>query len=187
MADLKNWLETIAKPFKGIVIRTLLQTLRARQQGLHGCIRFLEAQVQEIQEDDTQVTPDSIPHSLQETMQSFIQDIIATDNERQPLPAGEGGVVDYDPRRRCTASSSTSLPYTSLTMAAGNKVAETVDTLSLVINRMVMEGHVNDYHSTMRIIAREIARQVHVRASRLRILLLLLADVPQPKQDGEVT
>ena len=59
-----------------------------------------------------------------------------------------------------------------------------VEHLRNVVSSVVRNGRVDDYHNAMRMVTREITRQVHVRASRLRILLLLSDLLPQPLQDG---
>ena len=109
VADLKQWLKTVAKPFRQRVIAGLLQLLRGRQLGLQSCLRFLETQLER--------------DAIEQTMLQFAQDIAASEDDSQPIMVPESaGTLDSEPRRRRTASSSTAMPYQDLESAAGHGV-----------------------------------------------------------------
>ena len=80
------------------------------------------------------------------------------------------------------------MPASDMTTASGARALSTVDVLRQRITSMVMEGSPADYHNVMRILTKELVRQVHVRSRRLRLVLLLLVDIlPQPRQEGDVS
>ena len=128
------------------------------------------------------------PHFVVTTMNQFLADMIAVDEESQPIvPEGEGMTFDLQARRRRTASSSTTMPFPTLKRAAGNGAMRTADHLRPRVNDIMVHGNPSNYQNDMRTLTKDITRQVNIRASRLPILLLLLADLlPQPLQEGEL-
>ena len=73
VADLKQWLETVAKPFRQRIIAGLLQLLRGRQLGLHTCLRFLESQLEGNTMEDSLQDAGALPHYVQMVMLHFLR------------------------------------------------------------------------------------------------------------------
>ena len=181
VTDLRHWLETVADPYRKRVIRELLRVLRGRQYGVQTCLRFLESQVSADSEHEDN-EGGTLPHYVQLVLMQFAQDLMMSDDDSQPVAtAREASAADL--RRRRTATSSTTLPFQELENAAGHGIMRTVDGLRQGITNIMLNGNVEHYQDAMRILTIELTRQVHVRASRLRILVMLLSDVlPQPSQ-----
>ena len=150
-------------------------------------IQYLQSQLQDAGEAEDPSEDEPLPHYQQMTMDHFLGDMTAADEESQPVGMTVASAwIDLQPRRRRTASSSTLMPHQTLDAAAGHGVSATVHHFRRCITQRMMQGEVEDYHNAIRAVTKEVTRQVDIRASRLRILLLLLADLTaQPKQDGE--
>ena len=139
MADLKARLDTLTKSYKVKVNRALLQRLHARRSGVQLCISYLKSQLGALDAED-HATDNSLPKNLQNTLQTFVEDILDTEDESQPahLPVDTG--LGGDVRRRRTATSSTAMPYNSLTSAANHGLATTVDHLRDIVHKLGAGG-----------------------------------------------
>ena len=189
LADLKQWLESISTPYRILMVEELLGILRSRQSVMDVCVRYLES-VRSPASAGTQAEGE-LPRYVEVAMQSFVNDLMASEEESQPLQiVGEGAVLDVTPRRRRTATSSTSvvLPHAELSRAAGTGIMDMAAVLVGRVRDMVRDGEAEDYRNTMRLVVQEFTRQVNIRSSRLRVLLLVLAELlPQPMMDGTPT